>query len=131
MSKENVEIVRRMYEAFHAGDAEGALTYFDPEVVIDASVRVDAGVGHGREELSAIVTQWVGAFEQWDETIEEMRDVGSQVCVVTTQRGRGKGSGVEVEYRYGVLYDIEGDKISSMTLYETPAEALEAAGLRE
>jgi ketosteroid isomerase-like protein len=131
MSEENVAIVRRMYEAFHAGDAEGALAYFDPEVMFDASVRIDAGVGHGREELSAMVTQWVGAFEQWDETIEEMRDLGSQVCVVTTQRGRGKGSGVEVEYRYGVVYELEGDKISSMTLYATPAEALEAAGLRE
>ena len=24
MSQENVEVVRRMYEAFHSGDAEGA-----------------------------------------------------------------------------------------------------------
>ena len=78
-----------------------------------------------------MVTQWVGAWEQWRETIEEMRELGSQVWVVTTQRGRGKGSGVEVEHRYVVLYEIEGDKISSLTLYATAAEALEAAGLRE
>jgi ketosteroid isomerase-like protein len=131
MSQENVEIVRRMYESFHAGDAEGALSYFDPEVMFDASVRVDSGIGHGREELAAMVAQWVGGWEQWRETIEQMHDFGSQVCVVTTQRGRGKGSGIEVEDRYVVLYEIEGDKISSMTLYTTPEEALEAAGLRK
>jgi ketosteroid isomerase-like protein len=65
------------------------------------------------------------------ETIEEIRDLGSRVCVVTTQRGRGKGSGIEVEDRYVVLYEMEGDKIGSMTLYATTAEAVEAAGLRE
>jgi ketosteroid isomerase-like protein len=55
MSQENVEVVRRMYEAFHSGDAEGALAHFDPEVVVDATMRVDAGIGHGREELYAII----------------------------------------------------------------------------
>jgi ketosteroid isomerase-like protein len=42
--EQKVEIVRRMYEAFHGGDADGALTYFHPEVVVDASLRIDGGV---------------------------------------------------------------------------------------
>jgi hypothetical protein len=42
-----------------------------------------------------------------------------------------RGSGIEVEDRYVVLCELEGDKISGMTLYATTAEALEAAGLRE
>jgi hypothetical protein len=40
MSRENVAIVRRMYEAFYGGDAAGALACFDPEVVIDLSRRL-------------------------------------------------------------------------------------------
>jgi len=36
MSQENVEVVRRMYEAFHSGDADGALAHFDPDVVVIA-----------------------------------------------------------------------------------------------
>jgi ketosteroid isomerase-like protein len=131
MSEENVEIVRRMYEAFHGGDAEGALAYFHPEVVVDARGRVDAGMGHGRDELSRIIATWVGTFDEWREEIEEMRDLGSQVYVVATQRGRGKGSGVEVDYRYALLYEVRGDKITSMTIYNKPAEALAAAGLSE
>ena len=75
------------------------MVYFDPEVVVDASTRVDGGIGHGREELSAIIGRWLGAFDEWHEVVEEMRDLGSQVYVVATQRGRGKGSGVEVETR--------------------------------
>jgi ketosteroid isomerase-like protein len=128
MSRENVEIIRRMYEAFHGGDADGALAYFDPEVVVDASRRVDGGIGHGREELNTIITRWLGTWEEWREEIEEMRDLGSQVFVIATQRGRGKGSGVEVENRYALLYEVHGDQITRMTVYIEPAEALEAAG---
>jgi ketosteroid isomerase-like protein len=129
MSQENVEVVKRMYQAFHGGDAEGALAHFDPDVLVDASRRVDGGIGHGREELNAIISRWLGAWEEWREEIEEIRDLGNQVLVVATQHGRGKGSGVEVENRYALLYGVEGDSISAMTVYPTPAEALEAAGL--
>ena len=131
MSQENVEVVRRMYEAFHSGDADGALASFDPDVVVDATRRVDAGIGHGREELSAIVGRWVGAFDEFREQIEEMRDLGSRVCVVSTQHGRGKESGIETEYRYAVLYEVHGSQITHMTLYPGPAEALGAVGLAE
>jgi ketosteroid isomerase-like protein len=131
MSQENVEIVKAMYEAFYAGDFDGALAYFDPAVMIDASVRVDGGIGHGREELYAMVAQWVGGWEEFRDETEEIRDLGSQVCVVSTQRGRGKGSGIELEDRWTVLYEIKADKISSMRLFTTTAEALEAAGRRE
>jgi ketosteroid isomerase-like protein len=131
MSQEDVKVVRRMYEAFHGGDADGALTYFDPDVVVDASRRVDGATGRGRHELAAIITEWVGAFEEWREEIEEIRDHGNQVYVVATQAGRGKGSGIEIETRYALVYEIRSDKITQMTIYLDPTEALEAMGLRE
>jgi uncharacterized protein len=132
MSQENVEVVRRMYDAFHSGDADGALAHFDPDVVIDASkARPDVGVGHGREQVNAFVTSWVGTWEEWREDIEEMRDLGSRVLVLTVQHGRGRGSGVDVEARYTFLYDVHGGKITRMALYGELGEALEAAGLSE
>jgi ketosteroid isomerase-like protein len=131
MSQENVEIVRRMYEAFHGGDADGALAYFDPEVEVDASVRVDEGIGHGRDAVNAMVARWLAAWDEWREEIEEIRDLDSRVLVISKQRGRAKGSGIEVETRYAVLYEIQDDLIKAMTLYATAAEAIEAAGLRE
>jgi len=131
MSQENVEVIRRMYEAFHGGDFDGALAYFDPEVEVDASVRVDEGVGHGRDAVSAVVASWLAAWDEWREEIEEIRDLGSGVLVVSTQHGRAKGSGIEVETRYAVLYEIRGGKIIRMVLYSGLAEALKAAGISE
>jgi ketosteroid isomerase-like protein len=128
MPEGSAEIVRRMYESFHSGDAEGALAYFDPEVVIDATTRIDGGIGHGREEVGTIIGHWVGAFEDWREEIEEIRELGSRVYVAATQYGRGKGSGIEVEDAYAVLYEVRAQKIARLTLYADRAEALAAAG---
>jgi ketosteroid isomerase-like protein len=128
VSEHNVEIVRRMYEARDSGDADGALAQFHPEVVVDATARGDAAMGHGREELAAIIAEWIGAFDEWREEIEEVREMGEKVYVVATQRGRGKESGAEVETRYALLYEIKDDMIARMTLFRGPSEALEAAG---
>ena len=132
MSQENVEIVRRMYEAFHAGDAEGTLSYFDQNVLVDTGdARPDLSVGKGREYLGSVVSSWAAAWEGWRDEVAEMRDLGSRVLVVSVQRGRGKGSGVDVEARYAILYDVAGGAIVSVRMFGTVAEALEAAGLSE
>jgi ketosteroid isomerase-like protein len=129
MSQENVEIVRRLYEAFGHGDADAALSYFDDEVVMDASHRVDGRIGHGRRELVSILAEWLGAWDDWREEIEEFRDLGERVLVTSTQRGRGKGSGVEWQNRFAMLYEVEAGKITRWTVYDDLSEALEAAGL--
>jgi ketosteroid isomerase-like protein len=132
MSEENVEIVRRMYDAFHSGNADGALAHFDPDVLVDASrARPDGGMGQVHEQLSAIVAAWMGTWDESREEITEVRDLGSQVLVLSVQHGRGKGSGVEVEAPYALLYDVHGAKITRVTMFPTQQEALEAAGLSE
>jgi ketosteroid isomerase-like protein len=131
MSRENVEIVRRMYEAFYRGDADHALTYIDPDVTIDATHRVDGRIGHGHDEMTAILGEWLGTWEDWREEIEEIHDLGSRVLVITTQRGRGKGSGIGMKNRFGMLYELANGKIKRWTVYDDVPAALEAAGLKE
>ena len=133
MSGENVEVVQRMYEAFHRGDIVRALRHFDSNVLVDASKARpdDVAIGTGHELLIRIVTSWVTAWDEWHEQIEEMRDLGSHVLVLSVQRGRGRGSGVAVEARWAVLYELQGGEIKSMRVYGDSEEALEAAGLQE
>ena len=131
MSQENVDVVRRMYEAFHGGNAAGALACFDPEVEVDLTRRLEGGIGHGHDELNRMISEWMGTFDEWHEEIVEIRDRGPQVYVLAMQHGRGKGSGAEVEERYALIYEVKGDKIARMTMYGEPAEALEDAGLSE
>ena len=132
MSRENVEIVRRMYDAFHAGDASGALSYFDAAVLVDTgSARPDLSIGRGRKYLGELVGSWAATWDGWRDEVAEVRDLGHRVLVVSVQRGRGKGSGIEVELRYAILYEVANGVIVSVRMYGTVAEALEAAGLSE
>ena len=130
MSQENVEIVRRVYESFNRGEAESALGHFDPAVVLDASHRVDGRIGHGREEMVAILGEWLATWDDFDDEVEEMFDLGDRVLVISTQRGRGKGSGIAFENRFGMLYEIRGGKIVRWTVYDDPRQALAAVGLQ-
>jgi len=130
MSQENVAVVRRMYDAFDSGGAEGAVDHFATDVTVDATARPDGEVGKGREALLRIIASWVAAFDEWSEEIEALRDLGDHVLVAATQRGRGKGSGIEIE-TYALLYRVEDGKINGMTFYLGVADALEAVELSE
>lgn len=116
-----------MLALFHAGDATGALACFSDDVYTDASRRPDGPTGRGREELARIVADWMGTWEDWEEEIHEIQDLGEVVVVVATQRGRGRGSGIQIEQRYATVYRLRGSEIASMTLYTSAEEALEFA----
>ncbi len=131
MSQENVELVERMLERFHAGDAEGSLTCFSADVITDITIRADTPTGHGRQELARIVGSWLSAWEGWREEIDEIRDLGDWVLVRATQRGLGKATGIEVDTRYVMLFQVRDGELSRMSLHADPAAALEAAGLAE
>jgi len=131
MSQENVELVKRMLALFHAGDAEGALACFSEDVVTEMPNRPDVTGGRGRESLGELIGGWVAAWEDWSEEINEVRDLGNHVMVISTQRGRGKSTGIQIALRYASVYEIENGEISRMGLYDGPEEALEAVGLSE
>jgi len=131
MSQENVEIVERMYAAFASGEAATALSYFDPEVAVDATHRVDGRVGRGYEELGAILAEWMSTWDEWRQEVEEIRDLDDSVLVIETQRGLGKGSGAEWEGRFGMLYEMRRGKITRWTIFDDPRKALDAVGLSE
>jgi ketosteroid isomerase-like protein len=126
------EVIRRMYDSFREGDVQGATAYFDADVVVDpTTTRVDIGVRRGHKGLIEVIGRWIAGFDEWREEIEVIRHLGSRVYVVATQRGRAKGTGAEVDTRYAVVYEVHGGKITRMTLFGDPAEALEVATAQE
>ncbi len=56
MSEENVEIVRRSYEAFMQGDPEAALSAYSPDTEWDDTrFRPEGKVHRGRDEVAKLV----------------------------------------------------------------------------
>jgi ketosteroid isomerase-like protein len=131
MTEGNVEIVSRMYESFRRRDGDTALSYLDRDVVIDASHRVDGRVGRGKDEVGTILGEWLTTWQDWEQEVQEIRDLGERVLVIETQRGRGKESGVGWEGRFGMLYELRDGKVMRWTINDDLGQAFEAVGLSE
>ena len=133
MSRENVELVRRIHEEGMQGSAQLLFERLDPDVEYDTSASglPDAGVYRGPEQLRDARRRWWGAWEApWSEPTEFI-DAGDSVVIVTRFGGRGKGSGVEVSQHFVQVLTLSEGKITRVALYRDRREALEAVGLSE
>src|ERR671925_26772 len=102
MSQENVEIVRRGFEAFQRGDTEAILDDVDPDVEVHEPTDLpDAQVFHGHPGLLATVEKAQAMFDDIRIEAEEFTDAGDRVVIWYRVVGRGRGSGVEVEMHQG------------------------------
>jgi ketosteroid isomerase-like protein len=134
VSRENVEIVRRVYEASGRRDREAVLALYHPEVVWDMShhpmvlVLGEPTYRVGHEGLRAWFQDWYEAFEDFEHTCEELIEVGDQVVSVGTDRGHGRESGVDVERQIAGLWTIREGKIVRVVWFPSREEALRAAG---
>jgi ketosteroid isomerase-like protein len=133
MSQENVEIIRRGYEAF----AEGRITFefLDAEIEwIGPREFPDlAEPRYGHEGVRQYMAKLSEVFDDYRMVAEEFIDVGeNQVLVFAREGGRGKGSGLEVQTNPTAhLYTLRGGKAVRMQSYWERSDALEAAGLSE
>jgi ketosteroid isomerase-like protein len=136
VSAENVEIVRRVFEATARRDAETVFALYDPAVEWDTSRAelgrlIEGGVFHGHEGVRRFLRKYNEAWEQMEYEIEELIDVGDQVVSVVNNRGRGRASGVEVELQMPGVWTIRDGRIVRAAFFTTRAEALDAAGVKQ
>ncbi|OLE37114.1 MAG: hypothetical protein AUG48_05245 [Actinobacteria bacterium 13_1_20CM_3_68_9] len=134
MSQENVEIVRRIYEAFVRSDSDQPTELFDPAVELHGTVGglSEGSVAHGLERIRQVFEQWDD--EAWDESRlqpERFIDGGDRVVVFQHEFRRGRGSGVEVETDTAVVFELRDGRVIRIQGYMDRASALEAAGCRE
>jgi len=135
MSQENVEIVRRVYEAAASHDASAVMALYHPKVELDASaLGIESSGGdifRGHAGLRSLFREWHEAWGQIEYDYEELIDVGEQVISVVTRHARGRASGVEVERPFALLWTLRDDRVIRVVWFLDRADALEAAGLRE
>ncbi|MQA72837.1 MAG: hypothetical protein GEU88_00525 [Solirubrobacterales bacterium] len=129
MSRENVEIVRRIYAAWVAGSPvesdllDSEIEWVNPE---DA---VETGVRRGRGAFASVAESLGDTFGDLRVDFERFIDVGDRVVVIGTMRGHGRGSGIEIERRQGYVWTIRDGRAVRFEWFSDPGAALEAAGL--
>jgi ketosteroid isomerase-like protein len=130
MSEENIDKLRRAYEAFNRGDFDAAIAFAHADV--EFFPPGDQAPYRGVEEFRA----WMepDAFESQVVEPLEFTAAGNKILVDQHTKARGAGSGIELELRSWTVWTFDDEGLLTRVqnfLEHEKAEALEAAGLSE
>jgi uncharacterized protein len=146
MSRANVEVVRKIYEAFNRRDIDGILDGMDPEIEIEETQDlayaarllrvlgprfvVLSGAYQGREEVRKLF-EAVWVISEWFQADpEEFVDGDEWVVVALRLRARGRNSGEEGEAVTAHAWTMRDGKAAKLRVYAEREQALEAVRLR-
>jgi ketosteroid isomerase-like protein len=128
VSREDVELVRRLYEAWLAGDQETALAGIDPDIEwVEPEENPDAGNWRGPEGVRESFEKWTEPFENYRLEVREFVDLDPCVLAVCRQHARGRGSGVEVDSDIWHLWTLRDGRAVRAEMFLRREDALRAA----
>jgi ketosteroid isomerase-like protein len=123
VSRENVEIVRGLYEAFARRDNESPFEVFDEEIEWEVREFAATGIGSSYRGHEGVRTFWRRWLEAWSELDfdYELADLGGDrvAGLITRQRNHGRGSGIWVEQEpYAQIWTLLRGKVVRMEYAE-------------
>jgi ketosteroid isomerase-like protein len=122
-----VELTGRQLEAANRGDLDAFMSVFAPDAVYDAS-RDGLGVYEGPAAIRGLIGGWWAAFDDFQLTPEELRDLGNGVALAVLRHdGRPVGSTSQVNTRQAYVLVLVAGLIARMTVYSDIDEAGAAA----
>jgi len=138
MSQENVELVRRAYQAFNRwGVHPGAERnpeippLLHPEVEFHTYVSApEAGVYRGRDAVIEYHERVFRQFESVRIELQELLSAGDRVVVISRQHTVPRGSEAEIVQQVVEVWTIRDGLLAERKTFSIRAEALEATGLR-
>jgi uncharacterized protein len=130
VSQENVEIVRKGYEAWNRGDLDHIRRVTDDSFEWrEASEVPGAGTRRGRAEFDRYLHSFQHFWRQFEFEPLEIRDAGERVLAVVVERARSARSDVEVSQLFMHVWTLREGKAVRLEGFYDEAAALEAAGL--
>jgi ketosteroid isomerase-like protein len=132
MSRENLEVVRRIYKAWNKGDP--GLRHIHPAIELQqtAGFLDTGGTFHGHDGVLESARELLGGLRELRWTPHDFIPApDGQVVVPFSAHGVGRTSKVPVEMRVVHVWTIQDGLAIRMLTYEDLSQALEAVGLRD
>lgn len=130
MSQQNVELVRRAFQAFSDGGVEAVLPFFPPDVVWYTTNRwLEDSAYRGHDGMRRLAAAFSENFDEWGYEIGDLRDAQDRVVASVEMTARIKNSGPPISQRLGLLVsDFDGDPFGEIRAFPSWHEALKAVG---
>lgn len=130
MSQENMEVIRRLYEAVNAAGLEVAVDFAHPDIeVVPPPNWPETSTVKGLERVLEVTRQWVETFESFRVEPERYLQAGERIVVYVRDTGRIRGSGAEIDTHLIHVWTLADCKVIRWELFSDEAQALDAAGL--
>ena len=126
MSEQNLELVRRAYDAFNRRDWDGFAALIDESVVVESRLVVMEGGYRGLDGLRRWWDDLLNVFPDYTAEIEELRDLGDVTLGYVRGGGRSDASGTPVLDPFWHAMDWVDGKCVWWRNCTTEAEALQA-----
>jgi ketosteroid isomerase-like protein len=132
VSEENVEIVRRVYEAWQRDGVDVVPELMDPEVEwLNPVYALEPGSRRGYEEFAAAAAAFRSVYRVDRFSVGEVYDAGDRIVVTGWMLARSAGNQVPVDAERGYVFDLRDGKIIRFAWFSDPAEALREVGVGE
>jgi len=132
MSQENVEVVRRVYDALDHSDWDAAFEAAEPdlELIPPDQSPVSARV-RGVDEVRAWIADQQETVGNLAIDVEELIEADECIVALIRLRVRPRGTDADFELRIAHLWTLRDGKLTRCEVFPERENALEAAGLRE
>jgi len=132
MSEENLELVRRAWEAWQRGDIDALFEVWDRDIVWDTTHFQDwpESTYEGHEGVRRFLSEWLELWDEYEAGVDEsLATRDGRVISLAWQRGKGHQSGLEMDIEWAQIATFRDGKITRIDNYDNRGTALEAAGL--
>ena len=133
LSRENVELVRRGFDAYQRRDVQGMcdVAHARCEVFTFTVGVVEAEPFRGHAGIADWMAHELEPWEEWRVEPGEVHEVCERVLVRANVTARGQGSNVELTADSGMVFEFRERRIMRVWSYLNWDDALKAVGLRK
>jgi ketosteroid isomerase-like protein len=138
MSRENVDFVRRCYDAINGMLARRAIdraliesVWAHDCVLRPAGILPESAEAHGHDGIQRFLENQMEAFDALKAETEEFIDAGDRVVVPIRFGGKARYTGMDVTFAVVHVVTVRDGKVARTDMYRERSEALRAVGLRE
>jgi ketosteroid isomerase-like protein len=130
VSRENVEVARRAFDAFNEGGVEGLLGFIDPGIEwTTTGLFVEAGTYRGHDGVRRYLGGLAAEFKDFRNDPRELIDAGEVVVAPARVSAIGLRSGAPVELELTMVLTVENARIVRIQNFEDREKALRFAGV--
>lgn len=131
MSRENVELVHRVFDAFNRRDLEAFLLLMHEDIEVGTRLAAVEGLYRGHEGIHRWWADLFSVLPDYVIEVFEVNDLGEVVLARASARGHGAGSATPVNEPFWWAGRWRDQRCVSWRSSSTKTEALEAMGLEE